>query len=101
MPIDETFSTVVHKPTGDLRSKHSVCSVVFLQTPARKMVGMVRTQSKAWSACISGKKKVPSLAVLCSIFLLILDLLALPHPSPQVVRNVIFWGLVLEGQNKQ
>jgi hypothetical protein len=30
MSIDETFSTVVHKPAGNIGPEHCVCSVVFL-----------------------------------------------------------------------
>ena len=36
MPVDEAFPAVVHKPAGNIRSKHSVRPVILLQTPARE-----------------------------------------------------------------
>lgn len=36
MPVNEAFPAVVHKPTGNIRSKHSVRAVVLLQAPARQ-----------------------------------------------------------------
>lgn len=56
LSIDETFSTVVHKPTGDICSRHLICSVVFLQASAMKMVCMVRAQANAWPTCIPRKE---------------------------------------------
>lgn len=96
MSIDETLPTVVHKPTGDVCSKHSICSVVFLQTSAREMVCMVRAQTEAWPACMSGKETYPHphhrLAVRCNF---LASFLLAPT---QAVLNIILWGLVLEEQ---
>lgn len=36
IPVDEAFPAVVHKPTGNIRSKHSVCPVILLQAPTRE-----------------------------------------------------------------
>ena len=56
MSVDEAFPTVVHKPTSDVSPKHSVCPVVLLQASARRTIGVVRTQTGAWPACVSRKK---------------------------------------------
>lgn len=61
MAVDEAFPTVVHKPARNVGPKHSVCPVVLLQASARRTVGVVRTQTRAWPACVSKKTHSPSL----------------------------------------
>ena len=62
--IDETLPTVVYKPTGNVCSKHLICSVVFLEASARKMVRMVRAQTKVCRLQISKGGMLPTLAAL-------------------------------------
>lgn len=77
--IDETLPTVVYKPTGNIGSKYSICSVIFLQASARKMVRMVRAQTKACQPAYLQRRHALPLAVLCAPST---TTSACPHPSP-------------------
>lgn len=58
--IDETLSTVVHKPTGNVCPEHCIRPVVFLQAPARKTVYLVRSHFKAWKLSATRKQDTPA-----------------------------------------
>lgn len=91
MSIDETFSAVMHKPTGHVCSGHSVCSIVLLKASAGKTGSMVRLGRPA---CLERRHSAlmffsPSQRHICSC-----PPILLPKPPPPIILLV----LVLEGQ---